>query len=303
MHVEPSKPIPAPRRRKTLLRVFVAVAALVVAVMTAEFALRWVLAGEGVGWRLRNPSLYADPRSDDDFWKLHRQFRKPSERDGFARRDARLGWLDADIEPATYAHVDEARVSARRPILLFGDSYAACVTSREECWEGLVDDDPELRETHVVVNYGTAAFGVDQAFVLLREALPRWQARDPLVVFTIFVDDDLDRCALTFRGCPKPWFEVGADGELVEHPPLDIAIDAYVAEHPLEIASYLARLVLMRFPGVLRVLPSALRPPHESEPALIEHKQRVVRALLVEFRALLDATSTDAFVVLFHGER
>src|SRR5690606_21886828 len=177
------------------------------------------------GWRLRRAGIYADAQSDDDYWKLEHGLRRPGERDSFVHRDAKLGWLDPRLAPGSYAHVGEGDLRGRRPVLLYGDSFAACTTAAADCWEGLLERDPELGATHVLLNHGTAAFGLDQILLLVRASLPRWRGRDPLVVVGIFVEDALDRSLLAFRGCPKPRFELDADGRLVERAVEDVPIE------------------------------------------------------------------------------
>lgn len=297
-------PVGAPRAR--LRAVALLAGGLALALLLGELALRWVLAPgahERPGWRLRRAGLYADAQSDDDYWKLEHRFRPAGERDSFVHRDARLGWLDPRLEPDTYAHADEGGLRGRRPVLLYGDSFAACTTAPADCWEGLLERDPELGATHALLNHGTAAFGLDQTLLLLRASLPRWRGRQPRVVVGIFVEDALDRSLLAFRGCPKPRFELDAAGRLILHPAPELSIEQYLALHPPRIPSYLARALLHGFPALARRLPPWLAKPRDEHPALVARKQRLGRALLLELRELLQGEGVDSFVILFQGER
>ena len=209
-----------------------------------ELALRFLLFSEtpAVGRAtvgLRNADLFAPPNSRDHWWLTNR-FRRGAGRPPVP--DAELGFLNRLIEPGTYRHADEDSVGARRPLLLYGDSFAQCVTEPGECWEGLLEQS-ELGATHRLLNYGVGGYGLDQAVLLLERSLSRHLARAPLVVIAILIDDDLDRCALPLRDFPKPAFAWQTDG-LVLQPPLATSAREFVDTVPCGIHSYLLRAFL-----------------------------------------------------------
>jgi len=285
------------RRLRLALRLC---AAAGVALLLAELALRWVLFSDvarahKLGWQLRREELYSIYESGREFWQLRTAFGREAGLGAAAEFDARLGWRNRFFDGATLAHVDEPTLGARRPVLLFGDSYARCVEEPRDCWEGLLERS-ELGATHALLNYGVGGYGLDQATLLMQLALPRFRARDPVVVLGILVDDDLDRCYLALRDGPKPYFTL-ADGALVAHPPETASGAEFLARHPLAIRSYLVRLVAVGGGLVARERVSAW----SGEAEHVAEKQALTRALLSTLRDQLTAEGVEFFVLLFHA--
>lgn len=289
------------RCRKGLARALAVCAGLALAALLVEGALRFLLFSDfahahGLGWQLRNPSLYAPREAGRENWKL----RVPLGLEDGRRSpdfDARFGWLTSTIDPTTLAHVDEARVGARRPVLLFGDSYAGCVAEAGTCWQDLLEASP-LAARYCLLNYGVGGYGLDQVRLLMEPVLARFAQRDPLVVVGILVDDDLDRPYLALRSFPKPWFTL-AGSELVLHGLEHEDANAYLRDHPVGIRSYLWRWFL--FGSRLVPRRAALRWSDEADH--VEAKRALDRRLLEEIERLLAARGMDSFVVLFHARR
>lgn len=282
-------------------RLLLASTSLALTLLALEGALRFVLFSafareHGIGWRWRDAGLYTPREAGRENWKLRvdlgleRRDRSPS-------FDARFGWLSDAIDPATLAHVDEARVGARRPLLFFGDSYAQCVAEARPCWQELLEESP-LATRFALLNYGVSGFGLDQVRLLLEPVLERFAARDPLVGIGILVDDDLDRCYLPLRSFPKPTFTVEGSA-LVLHPLEHDSAAAYLRAEPVRIRSYLWRWFL--FGSGLVSRRTAVGWTDEAEH--VDEKRAINRALLAEIRDLLEARGLDAFFVLFHARR
>lgn len=268
--------------------------------LLAELGLRWLLFGESalaarLGGHLRQASFYSDPGAEGDYWRLHRRWISDAERDTFVVRDERLGWLDPTIAPRTYDHVDRARLDGRRPVLLFGDSFAACVLPDEVCWQALLERSP-LGEEYCLINYGVPSYGLDQSYLLMERALERWEGQDPVVVLSLLVDDDVDRCLLDFRGCAKPTLAL-EEGELVPTFPGAAPIDAWLDEHPARIRSYVWRLVSREW----SFLPSWLRAPRGDEPELVARKRALGAAILRAAHRELEARGVEHWFLLFHA--
>ena len=105
-----------------------------------------------------------------------------------------LGWTDG-FDPVTYQH----DVTVDGPaVLLYGDSYAACVDD-VECFETWI---PEL------LNYGVGGYGTDQILLLMEESLPLHPDAEVIVSLMPL---DLDRAALCLRIGEKPCFAVEGD--------------------------------------------------------------------------------------------
>lgn len=286
---------PRARRRRWWIAAF---SALVVAPLLGEVALRHMLFGSGPlaerGAPLRKAALYADPRTETDYWKLAWLFEARGADPGPVQPDPELGWMSRRILPGSYRHKAEAWLGGRRPVLMYGDSFTACLVPVEECWQGLLSAS-ELTTQFALLNYGTWAHGLDQAYLTLQRSLPHYVELDPVVVFGVFVDDDLDRCVLRFRGAPKPWFRLaGADGLEVDYPGPFPGNREYLARNPPSRGSYLWRFLQSSVGGV----------DHDpaTEPAgSIAQKQELTRRILRGIRGELDAAGVEAFFVLFHG--
>lgn len=276
-----------------------ALASLCLAWGAAELGVRWLLFGDGplsvaLGSSLRDPNRFADALSDDDFWKLQRSFQREHERDQFKRADSVHGWLPARADKQDLSHRSERNLRGRRPVLLYGDSFSECVIPAEDCWESLLEQSPLSAEL-CMLNYGACAYGLDQIVLLLERSVDHYLDLDPVVVIGIYIDEDLDRCALSFRGHPKPHVVENEDGFAWEFPG-DVTSSEWLEEHPIEIDSYLARLVASS--GALSMGASV-----ESKSALIARKQRAATWLLQRLQLLLEERGLEHFVVLFHGER
>lgn len=292
-------PAPVPRKRDK--RLFLLVLSLCAGVLAVEGALRVVLfadwmRGKELANHLRREELYASPESAD-YWKLDVLFRRAKlmgqPHPGF---DARTGWLSEEIDPTTLAHADEARLGMRRPVLLFGDSFAQCVDRAGACWQDLLEQS-ELAPRFGLLNYGVGGYGLDQAVLLSRLALERFRERDPVVVMAILVDDDLERCFLRLRGHPKPWFSQEGDA-LVAHPTGAADPLAFVRADPPAIRSYLWRGLLFGAGCVERE--TAQRWCETLEP--LSEREALCRRMLVELRDDLVARGLSFFFLLFHGE-
>ena len=244
---------------------------------------------------MRRAGNFADPRSDDDFWLLHHRFRAS----GKARRnrnpDPVVGWLRRDVTPETYLHPAAARLAGRRPILLYGDSYAQCVTPAEECWQGLLEAS-DFGAEHALINYGTAGYGLDQSVLLMQETLDQYQDLDPIVVLGILIDNDLDRSYLSVREWPKPRFRLTSDGALeLEGPASGNEISARARS--IGIRSYAWRW-LLHGSGYL---PDSVRDRCRRVSRVDEAKRRLNERLLDLAALEVEARELEFFVIAFHA--
>jgi hypothetical protein len=133
-------------------------------------------------------------------------------------------------------------------VLLYGASYASCVTPPEDCFEGLMQRS-ELAGRYVLHNYGVGGYGLDQAYLMLRETLDHYAGTNPVVVFLLVADSDLERSSLTYRDWPKPRLCL-RDGALQPERPVPDSKEAYLRQYGTGITSFAWR-GLIRSPGVL----------------------------------------------------
>jgi len=230
---------PTTRARRGVRIVLRCLLVLVGALLLPELALRFLLFGDSalavrLGASLRRPELFAIPQSREH-WALQARFHPMSEKFR-PLLDPELGFRSEEIDAHTYRHADEAQLRGRRPVLLYGDSFAQCASRPEQCWQGLMEDS-DLAARFALLNYGVGGYGFDQACLLLERTVDLYRALDPVVIVGVLVDDDLDRCFLLVRDYPKPHFELERD-ELVLRPPPPVS-PTCVIEAPLDIRSYL----------------------------------------------------------------
>jgi hypothetical protein len=200
----------------------------------AELGFR-VLLFSRLSWMetLRKAELYADPRSDD-YWKLRQIF-------GMPWKEPRplhplLGWVGTFDEQ--FRHHNAARVGGRRPVLLYGDSFA--YYHKPKWFQDYFNQDPAVSKGCYLLNYGVGGYGLDQIELLFKNSVGLY--RRPLVVYS-FLPDDISRALLSVRIGQKPRFVV-ADGKLVlSGVPIEAKLKDFYRKNPLRIRSYLLRLL------------------------------------------------------------
>lgn len=186
--------------------------------------------------KFRDASLYASP-SSNDYWKLQHDFdsaHKPPK-----KPHPLLGWVPVVMNSETYAHTEFNHVEHRRPVLLYGDSFAQCVTPDGTCFQDFLNTDKEFSRSYYFLNYGVGGYGFDQTFLLLKNSVYLYE--DPLVVVSL-LPDDIDRSLLSVRTGQKPYFEVLDDQLVLRGVPINPNPNTFFRENPPEIKSYLFRL-------------------------------------------------------------
>ncbi|MBK7645155.1 MAG: hypothetical protein IPJ19_19270 [Planctomycetes bacterium] len=287
------------RGKRWRTRLLALACSLALALVGAEAGLRLLLYHDvpglgGLARKLRTPAYYADVYRESLFWKLAHLWSPPEERLPFPHASKVTGWTGWRIDPVEFTTPEEPRIGERRPVLLYGDSFAECVTAPGQAFQGLLEDTPE-GNSNAIVNFGTAGFGPGQALLMLERTLDRYAERKPLVVFSIFLDEDPERALLDFRGAPKPTFTL-ENGELVLHPLEQIDPDRWLEEHPPGVPSYLWRLVRRR----AKFLPDSTRRTLAGLPTDVQ-VIRLTRALLARAHALLESRGIEHCVLGFHG--
>ncbi|MEM7305686.1 MAG: hypothetical protein AAF682_03395 [Planctomycetota bacterium] len=242
--------------------------------------------------RMRQPdNFYA--KFEPEYWTTSVRFKPPERLRPNPGYDPVTGWLGQRIESGTYAHQSESLILSRRPVLLFGDSFAQCTTAQRDCWEGLLARS-DLDRDYLLLNYGVGGFGFDQTYLLMRGAVDRFREQNPVVIVSVLVDDDLDRIVLPFRGWPKPLFGLEG-GELIEPETVAPDTQAYIEQHAPPVWSWSWRYLLHG----TRLLPRSWRADPED---VRERIRELTHALLRAIQAHLDARGVDWFVLLFHGK-
>jgi hypothetical protein len=210
---------------------------LVLTAVASEAIFRALLFSKaGFMEKFRKPELYVDYDSDSNYWKLYYLFGgklKPP-----VNPHPLLGWV-GDFSRETYLHSEASKIQGRRAVLLYGDSFAGCLTTKGECFQGILNADDEFAARCYLLNYGVGNYGVDQIFLLLKNSLDHFQ--NPFVIVSVLTQD-IDRSTLSVRIGQKPYFEL-VDGELVlQGSPIDANPKDFFEKNPPTIPSYLFRL-------------------------------------------------------------
>jgi hypothetical protein len=231
----------------------------------------------------------------EDYWILSQRWSNEPGPMPKGRFDPALGWISGDYRREGWRHVDEERLAGRRPVLLFGDSYAAGVGPREQRFQALLDES-ELGATHMLLNYGTGGYGLDQVLLLMREVLPRWREQRPIVLIGLCLDDSVDRAMLEFRGWSKPRFRDGGEALEQRAGPL-VSLEDYLASHEPSIPSY-------AWAAVSR---SSLLPKSwgvgqpDQDPDWLAAARAMTRRVLAAMHAELESAGVPHAFLLFEG--
>jgi hypothetical protein len=209
--------------------------------------------------------------------------------------DPVVGWVGWSIRPGTLAHPDAAQVRGRRPILLYGDSFAMCTTQPDDCFQGLLQRSP-LAERFALVNYGVGGHGLDQIWLMLRGSVDRYREQRPLVIVSLLVDDDLDRSVLSFRSWPKPRVSLAGERLVLDPAPVPTR-EEYFKREGFPPAVYSWRLLAHD-----RRLPRKLASLLQREETQRERIGELNRRILAEIASELAARELDAFFLLFFAE-
>ncbi len=220
--------------------------------------------------RLRQPSLYTDYFSDEDYWILFRRWDNRW-RDS-QTNDSLLGWSHAATSENSLGILAATQPSPDfdGPVVLFyGNSYVAGATTEaaripQQLGRFLPDSE--------VYNYGVGGYGIDQIYLRLRGSVVLFT--QPVLIFGILTED-IDRAVLKYRLAPKPYFVLAGGSLELRGVPVTQSPDEWIAHHPLRIRSYLLSFLRQQF----RVLTATRGYASELSFRRVE-KQELGRAIL-----------------------
>ena len=195
--------------------------------------------------KLREPSIYAKIYPDDfsqifsdDYWKLYYLFggsEKPPK-----NPHPLLGWV-GDFDRETLTHNQTGQIKKRRPVLLYGDSFAQCVEA--DCFQDQLNQDSTFAKDHYFLNYGVGGFGVGQIYTLFTETVNKYEK--PFVVFSLMTRD-LERTPLTNRIGQKLYFEIENGNLAQKGTPINSDPKQFFDKNRPKITSYIFRLFKSR---------------------------------------------------------
>lgn len=275
-------------------------ASLFAGAVLAEIVLRVLLFNESalaqrLGADLRQPGYFSDANSDDDYWKLRHLFTPPDRRVACTGFDPVLGWTSAFVEPGTFQHLRSCPPDGRQLVLLYGDSFAACINPEPDCFPAILERS-ELAERYCMLNYGIGGYGLDQIYLMIKSSIDLYRDRKPFVIVGLLAENALERTVLSFRDWPKPRLHV-VGGELELEAPVIDGFEGYIDAHPLRIRSYLWRYLLYRS----ALLPERWREALKGDHTKLDEKQAMARLLLREIDQELTSRDIEYVVLLFHA--
>ncbi len=231
------------QKSKFTCSILLILASMTFALLLSELVFRYLLfnGGSFMG-PLRRAEFYAN-EWDLDFFKLRHFFGHkyiPPTDENLGWRNDRIDYVDGD-----YAHIDDKNLRGRTPVLLFGDSFAQCHTTEEECFQGILNKHPDFNKSYYLINYGVSGYGVDQVLLLYRSTIMRY--RNPIVIIGI-MNYDLDRNIMPVTWGLKPYFEASNGKLRLKNSHLFSYVDIFFRDNPPKINSYLWRLLVHEGP-------------------------------------------------------
>src|SRR5688572_19149967 len=122
----------------------------------SEYVFRKLLFSKNEAFNyLRDPGFYSDYLNEDDYWKLYYLFGKESRPP--ENPHPLLGWT-GNRNATSFIHNDAWKSGERRPVLLYGDSYAQCMPEAD-CFEDFLSNDTSFPSKFYFLNYGVGGFG------------------------------------------------------------------------------------------------------------------------------------------------
>ncbi len=192
---------------------------------------------------LKNPWRYASDLEDDDFWKLYYIFGGEFKPPASVRVHSLLGWSQgaADVSNPLGLKEDSLKSfsSSKKQILFYGDSFVAGGVSSLD-FEIPRYITKRLNNT-VVIDLGCGGYGLDQMYLLFKSTHAK--VHEPVIIFGIFVEDDLNRSILSVRTGQKPYYIVRNGKMILRGIPIDSIPAHYFVANPPKIKSYLFNLV------------------------------------------------------------
>ena len=178
-----------------------------------------------------------------------------------------------------YRHDAAKNLGSKRPVLIYGDSFAEGFDSQ------FIEDDKAFPDSCGIINYGVSGYGIDQIYLLCRNSVGQY--KNPIVVICI-LDEDLDRSFLSVRDGPKPYFEMDNGGSLkLCGVPVSSDPEDFFLTHPPEIMSYLLTAAFRLSTGAYqnqdgKDLSGGLVGELINETQIVKKKKQINQAILLE---------------------
>ncbi|MGH1364096.1 MAG: SGNH/GDSL hydrolase family protein [Calditrichia bacterium] len=219
-----------------------------------------------------------------------------SERDIAFQYDAELGWRprsnihigltasrEIQVRHNSRGFRDYEKLTKRPKILFLGDSFVwGYDANSEERFTNLLQDSlPNWQ----MINLGVSGYGMDQAFLLLKEQLEFYK---PKVVFWLISKNDRQDNSTNQRygGFYKPYSSLINDSLSFAGKPVPLGVSHYFNRYPMAARSYLFRAVLaawLQYKHPVKTIPD---PSHAILDAAKDYLSKQDIQLLIGFNYL-----------------
>lgn len=279
------------KKRFTWKNLLVFTISLLLALCAGEWIYRRILfGGEEAFDKYRKPGLYSHEGSPD-YWALQDMF-NPNPNTRYAPHPW-LGWAGGFFNSQSYLHDDFLKARNKRPVLLYGDSFAMGVDQSSRFQE-ILNADTVFTKGHYLLNYGMGGYGLDQIQILMHQTAYRYHK--PFIIFSLLTED-IERSGLPLRVSLKPYYEMEGDSLVLRGVPVSIPVDSFIKEHPPEIRSYLWRRLI--FGTGHSWMPESIDRRLKGTTHYYEQKSALNAAILDKVLAELKTLDCDYFFLVF----
>ena len=243
---------------------------------------------------LKKPSYYVPSikcQNEDflteEYWILNYLFKKH-----FDIKDPHplLGWTGY-FDRKTLEHVDQDKVKDKRPVLLYGDSFAKCIDS-VDCFEEILNRDTTFTSDNFLLNCGVGGYGIDQIYLLFKETVDSFN--NPFVIFSMLTTD-MDRSMLYARDGQKPYFVITDNGLELKGVPITLSSKKYFRKNAPKIKSYIRNK--FKYSSIYPFKKDSI-----VDKEYIKKIKTLNKLILQEAFKKLKDLNTDYIVLIFHPE-
>lgn len=285
--------------KKRFRKIFAAMLMLGISILFAGFLgelfFRWALFSSGDSFAgLKQAEDFAHPLSPE-YWKLRYHFGQDSDFPPPKEPLPELGWGHVFFR-GCYMHKELFKKDYnKRPVLLYGDSFAMTVNAAES-FQDILNVDTTFNKEHYFLNYGIGGYGVGQIMMLMERTAHKFHR--PFVVFSLLTTD-MDRTILPWRTGQKPQFDVdeAADSLVIRNLPIDSVPEHWMEENGPGITSYLFRRFLY---SKLNFLPHIINGRSRANEYYSNHIKRTNAKVLKRAVNHLNGLDLDYVVMVFH---
>lgn len=290
------------KKKSILLNLSLLFLSLFICFVVAEIGWRFIIFSDSEIFKNQQQAfLYADPYSEDDYWKL--QFNLVTKKDTsptIIKHRTTLCkqnkiYYTRYILLDNYKHVNFTNVNNKRPVLLYGDSFAACY-SKNDCFEHILNNDEAFSKKNYLLNYGVGEYGLDQIYLLFKNSVDNY--KKPFVVISLMTLD-LDRSILSVRGGPKPFFSIENNMLKLHEQPAYSNLESFFSNNKPQIISYFYRRGLYS-KAAKKLMPDKLISYLKKEEYYKTKKIQINKKIITEIVEKLKARKIDYVFLVFH---